>query len=299
MSSRFRRTSGTNSSRPYYYRGQEDNNEIDKGHKEDGVPSVSKARTLNFERALITIKVGLIVTFLLVTAIYDTMYRDYRNSQTQLQSPDTRWKVGVEVALNFVSGALCTAFISKMRGGNLVDGNMVKNASVVGLILGLFALSLESSGFNRFLAREDTQKGVGVYAEINMSSYGGTKDLDIATNAGDPFLMSFSVLAIILVVLVVIYNMFKMFALTYDAYKSMEHPIKSGMWFTAELLGVVVMSVVPPIMASKLKGETPTSSTFVVAAGTGVAAVILQFMLQFHGIVDDHPSVPGGGVAKP
>jgi len=251
--------------------------------------SNSHARKLDFEKSLIIIKVGLIVTFFLVTAIYDTMYRDYKHAQTQLHSYHTRWKVGVEVVLNFLSGALCTAYIWKMRGGKLFDKKMAKNASVVGLILGLFALSLESSGLNRFLAREETRKGVGVYAQIDASTYGGIRDLDVAANAGDPFLMSFSVLAISLVTIVVAFNTLKMFRLTYDAYKSKDHPIDDVTWFKTELLGVIVLSVVPPILAARIKGEEPTTSTFVVAAGTAVAAVVLQFMLQYQGILDGKP----------
>lgn len=225
------------------------------------------------------------MTFFLVTAIYDVMYRDYKHAQTQLHSYHTRWKVGVEVVLNFLSGALCTAYIWKMRGGKLMDMQMAKNASIVGLILGLFALSLESSGLNRFLARNETQKGVGIYAEIDASSYAGFKDLDVGANAGDPFLMSFSVLAISLVLIGVVFYMFKMFKLTYDAYKSKDHPIDDTIWFKTELVGVIFTSVVPPILATKIKGEQPTTSTFVVAAGTAVAAVILQFMLQYQGIL--------------
>jgi len=248
--------------------------------------SNSHARKLEFEKSLIIIKVGLIVTFFLVTAIYDIMYRDYKHAQTQLHSYHTRWKVGVEVVLNFLSGVLCTAYIWKMRGGKLFDIQMVKNALLVGLILGLFALSLESSGLNRYLARDDTRKGIGVYADIDASSYGGFKDLDVGANAGDPFLMSFSVLAISLVLIGVLFYMTKMFTLTYDAYKSKDHPINNTTWFKTELIGVILTSIVPPVLAANIKGEKPTSSTFIVAAGTAVAAVILQFMLQYQGILD-------------
>jgi hypothetical protein len=251
-----------------------------------------------FENSLFKAKGGLIVMFLLITIIYQIRYEKSKKAQTFFTTSSTRWKVLFDASITFLLGALTTAFIWMSRVGPeiFLTSSPYKPMIIVGLILGLFVIAQESSGFNRYMAKKETSEGKGPYSDIDKGSEGGTEELDISPNSGDPFLNSISTLSIIILGVGLLYFTINMFIATYYGYKSEKHNISDlpGMFkgtilpiygICLELFIVVLLNSSGPLISSKLRNEPIRSTTLGVTAVVAVIAFTVHLMIQWNGMM--------------
>ena len=250
----------------------------------------------DFERALVTAKVGLILFFILVTVVYQMKYRKVKSANTFFGDPKTRLRVIGDACLTGLLGAASTAFVILSRGGIAALKQHKVTLVIVFIILALFGLSQESSGFNRWLAREETAKGEGAYAELDGTLTEEGRAAFAAQEApGEPFVDSLATTSMVLVGIFVLYNTFKMMKASYEGYKSNQFSIstsKAGFGkmgpkagFMVEVAVVVLLNALAPILSVKIRGEHYNKQSALVATGIALIAATLQPMLQYSGFL--------------
>lgn len=253
-----------------------------------------------FANSLLKAKGGLIIIFLLITIIYQIKYGKSKHAQTFFTTSSTRWKVLFDAAITFLLGAAATAFvwISRVGPETFLTSRPYKPMIIVGLILGLFVIAQESSGFNRYMTEKETSEGKGHYSDIDKGSKGGTKELDISPNSGDPFLNSISTLSIIILGVGLLYFTINMFISTYHGYISGKHNISNlpGMFngrilpiygICLELFIVVLLNMSAPLISNKLRNEPISSTTLAVTGIVAFIAFIVHLMIQWNGMMPE------------
>jgi len=257
-----------------------------------------------FENSLLSAKGGLIIMFLLITIIYQQRYKKSKNAQTFFTTSSMRWKIISDASITFVLGATTTAFVWMSRVGSeaFLTSRPYKPMIIVGLILGLFVIAQESSGFNRYMAKKETSEGKGPYNDIDKGSEGGSEELDISPNSGDPFLNSISTLSVIILGVGLLYFTTNMFIATYYGYVSGKHNISDlpGMFkgtippiygICLELFIVVLLNSAGPLISSKLRNEPISSTTLGVTGVVALIAFTVHLMLQWNGMMPEKLSV--------
>jgi hypothetical protein len=146
-----------------------------------------------FHAALLTAKVGVIAIFLIVTVVYQSMFGNIPAASTYLGSGQYFMPAIIDMSLAGGMGFLTTLFMLKTRGFS--NGDTFQVSLLVGFILGLFNVSLETSGFNRYLATDQVQLGLEEcpYAVISGTSNlneTGLEKFRLYEEGGPPFLIS-------------------------------------------------------------------------------------------------------------
>ena len=244
-------------------------------------------------------KVGLILFFILVTVVYQTKYRNVQSAFTFFGQSSTRWKVIADACIAGFLGVISTMFVITSRSGWRSIGKHWSTLLIVFVILMLFALAQESSGFNRYLAKHETVQGKGVYAKLEgTDTEEGRKKFEEEQKGGDPFENALSSTTMLLVGLFLMYFIARMFKATYLGYCSGENTIEastagSGLGgmskntaFALEVLVVVVLNAFAPAISAAIRGEHFSKMTGMVVTGIAVIALGLQFMLQYTGFLN-------------
>ena len=177
-----------------------------------------------FENNLLQAKGGLIVFLILITLIYHVNYGKLTYSKTYIQSNKFWHRAGIDAIFTGIIGFIATSFIMYTRNGTLLGH--FKGPVIVGIVLALFNLVQESSGFNRYLNKANIEEGKGNYAIIDkISTADGSDQLRQLESGGDPFINSIGYFSIIAIGLVVLSKTFSMVISTYYGYKSGNHSI--------------------------------------------------------------------------
>ena len=129
-------------------------------------------------------------------------------------------------------GALSTSFVLFSRRKAMVSV-IVKNSCIVGFILGLFNMSLESSGFNRYLATDEINEGLEdtPYSEIDGTL--GLNETQLKQYAmyqagGPPFLIAMSYSSGFLIFIFVVYHTWGMIkAAIWGAYNDPQYAVSN------------------------------------------------------------------------
>jgi hypothetical protein len=265
--------------------------------------------TEDFERALLSAKGGLIVFLLTVSIVYQVATNINGNVATstflkewEIIPPDGGLPNGYRALLDALVGAFLGAFSSFLvmviRTGELNPLVILQKywfgILTVFVILFLFSIAQESSGFNRYLAASETAEGNGQYAFLDeIKSSQQQQDYRNLQNGGDPFIVYSAYTCILVLVIFVIVNIYFMIKCTLDGYNSGDNDIskiKYGIQlfgtpyasFALELLIVVLLNMAAPILSVIIRGDEFTTTSYVMAGGIGLIALILQFMLQYN-----------------
>ena len=213
----------------------------------------------HFETALIKAKGGVIIGFLLITIIYQLLYSDVPEATTYIGSPKYIWRALGDMLLTAGFGMLSAGIVMASRGGWANVRKNISNLLVIGIVLGSFNLAMETSGFNRYLAKDDIEQGIGPYAEIDGTlrlasssssstsfeegTYGtktgeAKKTLDTFSTVeegGDPFIKSLAYTATIIVGVSVLTYVVQMLTATFFGYSSGNNNVSDATIFGSDL----------------------------------------------------------------
>lgn len=279
-------------------------------HKESSfMENLSKNYSKNyhsvFEGALVKAKGGLIVMFVLIAIMYQLLYGSVPAARTYLGSNKYMWSAIIDALVAAGFGMISTAIILASRGGvhNILPN--WKSVLIVGILLGTFNFALESSGFNRYLAKSDIEQGIGPYAEIDGITSGETPlpEFIIIEEGGDPFTDCLAYTSVLLIVLVIIYYILIMITTTYFGYKDNHNSIKNatifghntnngvstsdmyGFFFVEAVFVAGIMNMGAPLLSPLIRKDKYSYKSLALAISIFFMAVILQIMLQYNGFL--------------
>lgn len=246
-----------------------------------------------FENSLITTKVGAIFLFLLTTLIYQIRFAKTKSTSTLFNSLPTAQET---LLVSFGSALLSTLsviYVGFSRGWDWCDIFMA--SLIVFVILFLFEISTESSGFNRFLNSEETAKHKGIYYELDKrldKNY--DQDENIRSNdAGSPFVISTFNLVFIVLILFVFHVVWKMSISTFYGLMSGKTDVDNVTFFGGslsptsgfglELLVMLLLNGASQIIPNALVEQKLTSSTYMMSALFGIGSVFFHLAFQYSG----------------
>jgi hypothetical protein len=291
------------------------------GKNHDGLEK-SKYVSETFENSLIGAKGGLILSLILISVAYQYKYGGKQNATTFFGSskylPCAIWDAAIAAGCGFIS----TGFILWSRGGWAnVEGN-IESLFLVAFILSLFNIAMEASGLNRFLAKTETDEGIGPYADIDGRQniiVHDEKALELMKQieeGGDPFLLALSWTVMVLGLIIILFLMIKMLIISIYGYRNVPNNdwgttgrtyfndwawLKEH-WKVALLLETIIMvviNIIPPIVAPLIRKEgeiaSTTSSKLIIAFMT-VATIAIQFMFQHVGFFNVNAEYKGKSV---
>jgi hypothetical protein len=181
---------------------------------------------------------------------------------------------------------------------------------------------MEASGLNRFLAKTETDEGIGPYADIDGRQniiVHDEKALELMKQieeGGDPFLLALSWTVMVLGLIIILFLMIKMLIISIYGYRNVPNNdwgttgrtyfndwawLKEH-WKVALLLETIIMvviNIIPPIVAPLIRKEgeiaSTTSSKLIIAFMT-VATIAIQFMFQHVGFFNVNAEYKGKSV---
>lgn len=250
-----------------------------------------------FTDALMKAKGGIIIGFVLITIIYQMLYGSIPAATTYLGVGNYRSRVIADAAITAGFGMLSTILLVVSRAGFDKIKNNWPTIVIVGLVLGSFNFVMESSGFNRYLARHEIEKGEGPYGELAGVKSESDKDITkLMEESGDPYIKSLSYTNMILISIFIVYLIGKMGVASYFGYRDKNAGnsyVDANIFgqkgtiglFTAETVIVALLNTIPPIMAPFIRNEKYTAKSFIVAGIMFVVGVVFQIMLQYSGLL--------------
>lgn len=162
----------------------------------------------SFESVLFACKGGVLLFLIVITVVYQGFYRNEAFAETLLHDYNGKILVCMASLQEAILGVLSVMFVILSRHGCegmhcskvfACNGHWRAFLAVF-CILFMFSFAKESSGLNRFVARNDILEGKGIYYNI---SIGGKLNITAATlleieTGGDPFIKAaFYVLAVV------------------------------------------------------------------------------------------------------
>ena len=249
-----------------------------------------------FATALVYAKGGFSLILLIVSfwySIYYPLISKHYGTNTYFSTPKYRWRPLADAAITFIFVACSMVFIIKGRCGDILDTQNLLLIITISLILSIFVLAQETSGFNRFMARHETQRQEGNYYEIDQEV--GTDDSN--TNfQDDPFIDAFSMTLLIFFLWGILYAAYVMFTSAVAGYHSNQYNITSvsffcqqnlsdmvKIWlFVMETIVVLVLNLTPPILSAKVRNETVKWHKILLF---GIMLIVFHVMLQYNGFL--------------
>lgn len=151
-------------------------------------------------------KVGVICILLIVSVVYQGLYGNIPAATTFFGSDETMMRAITDMCLTGVMGFVTSYWMMLSRG--FPGWQCMKTSLIVGFILGLFNVSLESSGFNRYLAEDEI---ILVDDNCPYTALNGVKLLNetelkrfiIYSEGGPPFLISLAYTSEFLIMMLV------------------------------------------------------------------------------------------------
>lgn len=233
------------------------------------------------------LKIIMIILLVIISIMYNIIYYKKLDSYTLLHiSPD---KVVLDTLIAGIGGLITLLFIGWSR--NYLGKISTKIYLIIFIILGLFTFAQESSGFNRFLNKNDIMKGKSVYGEYYKKNKINVEELVELEKNGDPFLISLAYLFVLIVIAIILYYGGWLIYLTYKGIKTKIGPISKikcifnlhfkkniykYLFFILEALIVVIINGIPILLSPYIRGEEKKINV------SPMQAFILIFILGFH-----------------
>jgi hypothetical protein len=245
-----------------------------------------------FEHGLVYAKGYLLVLLLLVTLFYQM--QKYSGTNTFFSK---RCTVEKSIFTAFISGgigALTVLFVLNFSRSGNSKKDILMATSLVFIILFLFDIAEESSGYRLYNSLDELKLKHGPYASLNDTSSKAIQDMTGRNNAtGDPFLHSVALAAIASSVLYVLYLVGVMVTATYYGYNSGQTNINdvtffNGMFspatgFSIELF-FMALNGFTPILAAYVRGETINDNVYQNSAMFLFGSLILHTGAQYSGL---------------
>ncbi len=265
---------------------------------DDIAKQYSKEHKKIFKKSLISAKLTIIALLGFITIVYQLKYDKDLYFRTFLGVSEYRWKVFVEIAIVVFFGSLTAIIMTFSRRKRMCDN--IQNIIVIGLILGLFTLTQEASGFNRYIS-SDFKNKAGPYYEIdivntailtNTSIDKVLADVERIEQGGDPFANSWSNVASFIVCVMTIKLIMNMFTAAYFGYLSGKFsPYRKEaeyirIPFMAELAITATLNIIAPISAPYIKDGSLTPIKIIISICTSISAFSLHIMFQYNGFLE-------------
>jgi hypothetical protein len=252
-------------------------------------PSPEHAKS--FEFAFLLVKVGLLMILLISTITYQYNYGNVSYAQTYFGGGSQyAWRPIVDGLITAILGGISVAVVIKGRGQSLKK--WWPTVLLVMAVLGVFVISQESSGFNRYMAKTEIANGQSNYYTIDSQSGTSSQQIANVEQGGDPFINSFSNTIIIMMAIVGIICIGIMLKSTWTGFKSGEFKIsdidfKIPGGFKLEWLLMVGLNTLAPMLSPLIRGESfNTSSTWTNVALFFVISLFLHVMFQYNGLYE-------------
>jgi len=240
----------------------------------------------NFEHALVVLKVGFIIILVISSIYYQIKYAGVKYAKTYFGGGSKfAWRPVVDALVTAILGGGAVSLVAFMRGAGIKKN--INAIIIVSAILGIFVIAQEASGFNRYMAKGEILEKKGNYYAID-NIPGADEEIEKIEKGGDPFMNSFSSACAILFGIAFLYYVFGvMFPATFYGFKSGHNNIKDVNFcrgsFSLELFGMVILSALGPVFSPFIRGESPSSSSWIMVGVFAVVAFFLHFMFQYNG----------------
>jgi hypothetical protein len=248
------------------------------------------------------IKIGLLIFLIVISIIYQAQIAINKKHKTE----DT---LANKYPLNSFFDSLITGFtaslsiifvwLSRGRSFNLP----ISALAIVFIIMFIFTLAQEYSGFNRYMDRKHIIEGTSIYARMNNVSKEKAKMIE---ENGDPFLISCGYLLCIIIFLAVVYFIYKLFKYSFCAYKLMPQfnigNIKvifnttrgnKYLLFALEILVMIIINLIPPMFISpyfrkdlEFNLKHQFSSYNITIISIILIVIFLHIMIQYIGLIN-------------
>ncbi len=252
-----------------------------------------------FKQSLITAKLTILSLLGFITFVYQIKYDKELYFRTYLGIDSHRWKVFIEIAIGVFFGMLTTIIILISRRKNIFCPKNIQNIIVIGFILGLFTLTQEASGFNRYIST-DIQNKNGAYYDIDIIDTAKIQNLTVneiynyvlsIENGGDPFAISWSYVASFIVILITVKMIINMFTSAYFGYISEKFSpyrkeLNIRITFLIEIFMVGILNIIAPITAPFIREGTLSPIKILIAIAILTAATSLHIMFQYNGFLE-------------
>lgn len=141
-----------------------------------------------FEHDFVELRFGLLIFFTITAIVYTIEFTNTKYTKTILGSDEAK-EFYVQTILNSFFGSILIGYVLLSRGKNW--NAIFLSVFMIFAILFMFDISLEASGFNRYMANDDTLKGIGIYAELDKTTQENISK--VATRQGNelPFVTAF------------------------------------------------------------------------------------------------------------
>jgi hypothetical protein len=258
----------------------------------------SKNHKKIFTHSLISAKLTVIALLGFITFVYQLKYDKELYFRTYLGMEGYRWKIYVEVALSAGLGMLTAIIITISRRKSIKAS--IPNVIVIGLILALFSLTQEASGFNRYIS-SDIKNKKGAYYKIDIVNTASQKNMSVdevfemvetIENGGDPFAISWAYVASAMMCLITFRFIVNMFTAGYFGYISGElSPYRSEATyiripFKLEIFLAGFLNVIAPVVSPFIREGTMDVIQIMIAIAICFAAVSLHIMFQYNGFLE-------------
>jgi len=246
----------------------------------------------DFHTALISAKGGILLFLALVIFVYQLYFVKLDpNNKTFFNDSRTAWKPLVESGIAAFIGLISVFIVNLIRLGlkNALTWECWQVYITVFIVIFLFDISEEASGFNRYMA--NISKTDEEYKELNEHIESSIPDelIEKEKPKGDPFITSIAYVTIGIGTFAVMYFIFNMIRSTIRGKISGMNSVTrtAGGWgiFSVELFIVVALNFAGPILSKVATGGTVSSSTYFSSSLFAVIALSLQIMCQYTGVM--------------
>ena len=247
-----------------------------------------------YEHGLIIAKIGSLLLFAVATLVYQIKFKSTKSTSTMFNSVETTKETLIISSLASLLSAMSVLYIGLSRGWSWID--IFLSFMVVLLLLFAFEISTESSGFNRFLASDDTAQGKGVYYELDKKTdpnyiYDEQIRLD---SSGSPFVISVFIILMLSIFSFFMYVLIRSLMATYYGYSSGNHFVDNVQFFDGSLshlvgfgLEIAIMfglNFAGQILPDVIMREKIRSFDYGSGLVFGLSSVLLHVMDQYVGL---------------
>lgn len=242
----------------------------------------------DFYTSILSAKIGILLFLVLIIFVYQVYFVKLdSDNKTFFNDPRTVMKPIIESGIAAFIGAISIFIVNLMRLGlkNSLKWERLKVYITIFIVIFLFDISEEASGFNRYMA--NISKTNEEYKELNDRN-DKNEPIEKEKTYGDPFLTSIAYVTISLGILAIIYFIFNMIRSTIRGKISGMNSVTQtgGGWgiFSIELFIVVVLNFSGSLLAKLSTGGVISTSTYFSSYLFAIIAFSLQIMSQYTGV---------------
>ena len=241
-----------------------------------------------FEKIFKGAKVSALIFLILISFVYLYKYRNTKEDSTLLSTGAGKATVFSYSALTGIFGVLSVMFVYWNRGLHTLSGT--KTYILIFTILALFEFAKESSGYNRYSAMDDIQKGKSIYNKIDQINGVEAKKKE---ETGDPFLVSMADVVYYGLVVAVVIIIFKLILVAFSGRHAYgingNYTIGAGKC-ALELAAMALINTIPIFVGAWMRGDEFSDLGWFDYL-TPIIAVILHVMFQWSGCIPNDKTI--------